>query len=103
MIYRCGATFSMPSSHAVTTMALALCVSMRHRAARWPLVAAAALISYSRVYLGVHYPFDVAVGWILGLIIAAAILALYPRFLKTYCDRVPWLRCDPILPRQTGS
>jgi membrane-associated phospholipid phosphatase len=36
----------------------------------------ALLIGYSRVYVGVHYPTDVAAGFLVGVVAAALILAL---------------------------
>ena len=40
------------------------------------LRALAALIGFSRVYVGVHYPLDVLAGAVLGLIVAKALLML---------------------------
>lgn len=34
------------------------------------------IISYSRIYIGVHYPLDVIGGWILGLIVGTVILRM---------------------------
>jgi undecaprenyl-diphosphatase len=42
----------------------------------WWLLAAA--IAYSRVYLGVHYPLDVLVGAIVGLVCAAVVRVVNP-------------------------
>jgi undecaprenyl-diphosphatase len=42
----------------------------------WPLYALAVLISFSRVYVGVHYPFDVLAGAVLGVAIAIALRTL---------------------------
>lgn len=38
--------------------------------------ASIALISFSRLYLGVHYPMDVAAGWLVGLILAFVFLKI---------------------------
>src|SRR5919108_3823891 len=68
---------SFPAGHAATAFAGALLLSyMAPRAA--PLfVLLAAAIGYSRVYVGVHYPGDVVVGALLGVLCGlAALLAL---------------------------
>lgn len=62
--------FSFPSGHATTAWAMA--VILARKEPRWKvwLYGLAALISFSRIYLGVHYPLDViagaALGWTLG-------------------------------------
>ncbi|MEJ2695685.1 MAG: glycosyltransferase family 39 protein [Candidatus Sulfobium sp.] len=63
----CGSSFSMPSNHAVNTFAFATVfwISRRDRGS-FIMVLAAALIGLSRVYVGVHYPFDVAAGAVVG-------------------------------------
>ena len=37
------------------------------------------LVSYSRIYLGVHYPGDIIGGWILGLLIAVILFNILKR------------------------
>jgi undecaprenyl-diphosphatase len=61
---------SFPSGHATAAGAAALLMSNGAPAGRvlWWLLALA--IAYSRVYLGDHYPFDVAAGGALGAAIA---------------------------------
>jgi membrane-associated phospholipid phosphatase len=60
---------SFPSAHASTSFAGALCYS-RLGLPRAPLYALAAMLSLSRVYLGVHYPSDTLAGAILGTAVA---------------------------------
>lgn len=72
---------SFPSGHAATSFA-GLFALARFLPGRWPILLALALaISYSRVYVGVHYPADVAGGALLGLAVATALrmLAAGPR------------------------
>jgi len=60
---------SMPSGHAAIAFALATTVSLQHK--EWFFVAPSALlattIATSRVWLGVHYPSDIAAGAVLGI------------------------------------
>lgn len=61
-------SFGVPSGHSqgAAVLWLYLAASVR-RAWAWPAAAAVVLlISFSRMYLGVHFPHDVLVGWILA-------------------------------------
>jgi hypothetical protein len=65
---------SMPSSHAANWFAATMVLLVYYRRSwRWMLPAALA-VSFSRLYLGVHYPSDVLAGAILGAGYAAACL-----------------------------
>jgi undecaprenyl-diphosphatase len=57
---------SFPSSHSSVAFAVALTVVLFHRRFGIALLPVAALIAFSRVFVGVHYPFDVLVGAALG-------------------------------------
>jgi undecaprenyl-diphosphatase len=67
---KCGGQFGFVSSHAANSFALAGFFFMLLRAKMpyisWFLVIWAAVVAYSRVYLGVHFPGDILVGAILG-------------------------------------
>jgi len=64
----CGGRYGFASSHASNTFALAtyFWLIFRSKASKW-LFVWAAIISYTRVYLGVHYPADILVGALVGL------------------------------------
>jgi undecaprenyl-diphosphatase len=62
-------SLSFPSAHSSSSFAAARGYSALLPAR--PLYAAAALMALSRVYLGVHYPSDIAVGAGLGLAVGS--------------------------------
>ncbi|MCS6821875.1 MAG: phosphatase PAP2 family protein [Microscillaceae bacterium] len=59
-----GGLYGMASSHAANTFGLAMAMYLlfpKQRRYRW-LFLWASVVSYSRIYLGVHYPLDILVG-----------------------------------------
>jgi undecaprenyl-diphosphatase len=83
--YPLPTSFSFPSGHALfafcffTTAAALLSPRLRHPVARgfvWAVAAALILaIGFSRIYLGVHYPSDVAAGYAAGLLWCSVVIA----------------------------
>lgn len=65
---------SWPSAHAGSAMAAAVPLVIFYPRLGVVFLALAALIGYSRVYVGVHYPFDVIAGAVIGALCAAAVL-----------------------------
>jgi membrane-associated phospholipid phosphatase len=70
---------SMPSGHAASAAAFATGVSAAAPDAGIPLGAIAALVAYSRVHTGVHYPLDVIAGSIAGNTLAPVAVATLDR------------------------
>jgi undecaprenyl-diphosphatase len=66
-----GGKYGFASSHAANTMGIAfflwLLFGKRYRW-MWSLFIWATVVAYSRIYLGVHYPGDILVGMMLGLL-----------------------------------
>lgn len=75
------ATSSFPSNHTIiiATFAFALICDRRWAGWGWAALLAAVVVGTSRVYLGVHFPLDIAGGLILAPIVAAATAAVWNR------------------------
>jgi undecaprenyl-diphosphatase len=65
----------MPSTHASVMFTVALCFLYRPRlrAIGWLLVGLALMTGWARVYVGVHFPLDVAAGLGLGAALATGL------------------------------
>jgi len=83
LLVDCGGGKSMPSSHAANAFGQAVLFSLAYRRWAWPLLVFAALVALSRVFVGVHYPFDILVGAVIGSGIGCAAAWSALRFLKT--------------------
>src|SRR4051812_21617678 len=70
---------SFPSGHAASAFAFAAGVAGADARAGIPLHAVAALVAYSRVHTGVHYPADVVVGAVTGGALTPIAVALVNR------------------------
>ncbi len=80
LLVPCGNGFSFPSSHATNHFAIAtFLLLILGKIFRWikiPLILWAGSISFAQVYVGVHYPLDVATGALLGVLVGWGIFLL---------------------------
>lgn len=61
---------SFPSDHATGAFAIAVAIWLYDRTAGAVFLALAVLVSFARVYVGIHYPGDVVGGAVLGTLVA---------------------------------
>ncbi|MBA2384586.1 MAG: phosphatase PAP2 family protein [Actinobacteria bacterium] len=88
-LVRLPGTHSFPSGHATVSFACATVLALAVPRLRYPLYALAALISWSRVYVGVHYPLDVLAGAVLGIALAIALRTLAGALRRSAPGRQP--------------
>ncbi|WP_226064394.1 phosphatase PAP2 family protein [Kaistella polysaccharea] len=83
-VVKCGGQFGFYSSHASNTFFIATLMSfLLHRKLRflpYILFLWAAAVSYSRIYLGVHFPLDIFMGAAVGFLLGG--------FFSTLCLKV---------------
>ncbi len=88
---RAGADgYSFPSGHTQSAVGTygSIAYTSRNRWVQVLCVAVAALVAFSRMYLGVHTPMDVGVSVVIGIIL---IFALRPLFFKESGKYIPWM------------
>lgn len=86
LLVGCGAGYSMPSAHAANAFGQMLVFGLFHRKTFYALTVVAILIALSRPFVGVHYPFDILVGAMIGALIGTTMYQLHAvvwRRLKT--------------------
>jgi membrane-associated phospholipid phosphatase len=86
---------SYPSGHAlIVSIGAAFCLAkFRNKTLATLLAVEAALVAYSRIYVGVHYPLDVVGGVLLGISIALIGGAVVERYLGSALGKL----LEPIL------
>jgi undecaprenyl-diphosphatase len=77
LLVPCGSGLSFPSSHAVNNFAGAVVMSAFLPKWTWAFMTFAALVAISRVFVGVHYPFDILVGAAVGAACGSMVVVAY--------------------------
>jgi undecaprenyl-diphosphatase len=87
----CGGLYGYFSAHAANSMALAVFFGLLFKSKLnylFPILLIWAIsVSYSRIYLGVHFPLDVVTGMLIGLIYGTLFYVFFKAFLKKFIDK----------------
>ncbi len=86
---------SFPSDHAVAAFAIAFAVAMFGRRMGALFLAGATMVALARVFVGLHYPGDIAGGMLIGLA-AAVVVRAVPRRMLLPLVRVVSRFTDPV-------
>lgn len=91
--------YSFPSGHSASSFAAAVVIGLRYKlnfreksyGLIYPLLAFAVIIGFSRIYIGVHYPFDVLFGALVGIFSALLILKVEDNKIVDKLTHIPLL------------
>lgn len=83
---KCGGKYGFVSSHAANTFGLAMLSSsiLKRKWYTIMIIVWATLVSYSRIYLGVHYPGDILGGALLGILTGYGLYYIYQVLERKY-------------------
>lgn len=87
LVTNCSNTYSFTSNHAANHFALAVLLVLAFRQHKWliyVLIFWACFISFSQVYVGLHYPADVVGGAIIGVIAGYGVFAIFKSVKQKY-------------------
>jgi undecaprenyl-diphosphatase len=97
--FLCGSkhSLSFPSSHAMNIFAQAMLLTLFYPRLAWVYFLFAGFIGYSRIYVGVHYPGDVAAGAVFGMACAGIVVISWRSISAAWRRRRG--RAQPLPPR----
>lgn len=86
-----GGLYGFISSHAANAFGFALFMSLlfRERLFSWAIFTWAVVVSYTRIYLGVHFITDIIPGAMSGLLFGALVYALYRWLRRRWLPGLP--------------
>lgn len=85
----CKGKYGFVSSHAANTAGFMVFtgVLIGKNYIRNLLLAVTFIVGFSRIYLAVHYPFDVLLGWLFGIVLGQVMVYVYVKFYPTFLHR----------------
>lgn len=87
---------SFPSGHTMLAFSLAMVIGLNYNieiknkkiSLAIPMLIFAVLIGFSRVYVGAHFPFDVLIGALIGLLIGGVVYYISRKDIKLNTDKI---------------
>ena len=81
-----GGLYGTVSAHAATTLSIALISAslISNRTYTAMILLWVVFVSYSRIYLGVHFPLDIIFGLLDGAVVSAVLIRFYKHIVTKY-------------------
>jgi undecaprenyl-diphosphatase len=71
---------SFPSDHAAAAFAIAMMFFLFSRRIGWVFIGCAAIVSFSRIWVGKHYPTDVIAGTLIGIVLSVVVHRIMEKY-----------------------